>query len=389
MFNLGMFSNIISKKEIDSEKKEIQTIVAEEEIVLKQETFQPTSKDSLDDMYDYSKVIKDAILMQNKKNNKMFKSFSTSLNSKEIYFLDKVKDDKYMLFYTYIDVDKIENSLVLMILQIVKNEILLKLQTGSMAFNSVEILDYFQRKLDELIIEKNNSKLSILEFSNSVICFELDRRVFHFNTNGIVLKEMKDNHNVTYENKKSLNIEKEFKYLLTKDRNKGLNFQLDVKELQNDIVFSHDGVLSTGMLWHMQSLVEYSIENKPLMNRVLTISTSLMQNMINYAKSQNINSTTISSDGTIVIERVTSSNYKIFSKNIISLQDKEIIESKFQEILSLDELEIKKRSRLYRFEGGLGFYDMVRLSTNWEYNIKEINSERYIFEFNCNVAKNF
>ena len=120
-----------------------------------------------------------------------------------------------------------------------------------------------------------------------------------------------------------------------------------------------------------------------------TLVFELTQNMMNYSKSHNLNCRDIRPAGLINVFLGQDETYLVKSKNIISLEDKEKIEPKLIEIQSLDTAGIKKRYRELRKSGenthdkggGIGFYEIAKLTSNFRYNFIEINSEKFYFEF--------
>ncbi|NOQ30742.1 MAG: hypothetical protein GQ570_06435 [Helicobacteraceae bacterium] len=141
-------------------------------------------------------------------------------------------------------------------------------------------------------------------------------------------------------------------------------------------------------------IIETSIENMGMQSYISTIVIELMQNMMNYSKTDTLNSRAVEATGSIEVIKESEELFYVQSKNIISIDDKIKIEPKLIEIHSLDPDGIKKKYKELRKSGkdkhgkgaGIGFYEIAKLTQSIGYNFKEINKEKYIFEFKAIVV---
>ena len=108
---------------------------------------------------------------------------------------------------------------------------------------------------------------------------------------------------------------------------------------------------------------------------------------MNYSKDDKINSRDIVPAGAIEVQYVDKSYYEIISNNIISIDDKQKIEPKLIEIQTLDKAGIKKRYKELRRSGenthekggGIGMYEIAKISDGIEYEFRSINEDKYYF----------
>lgn len=185
---------------------------------------------------------------------------------------------------------------------------------------------------------------------------------------------------------------------------------MNIEEIKNivdkeGIVFlTYGGFLSQALIAGMTEALEREADSNDLSkgesNNIFTVFIELSQNMMNYSKSKKENSEEIAPEGLIVVGKAEENTYFIQSQNIVSSTDKEKIVPKLEEILVLDKEGIKKRYRELRRSGknthnkggGIGFYEIGKRSDKIEYNFKEINEDKYYFQFkayiNINKEKN-
>ena len=113
---------------------------------------------------------------------------------------------------------------------------------------------------------------------------------------------------------------------------------------------------------------------------------------MNYSKVNDEN-TQISQDGSIVVLKTHDNKYLINSQNIISLEDKDILEPILKDIQTLSESEVRTRYRELRRSGekthekggGIGFYEIAKLVSSIEYNFTTIDESNLTFELKCIV----
>ena len=179
------------------------------------------------------------------------------------------------------------------------------------------------------------------------------------------------------------------------DRNDDMTviaFEINEAAKGEDIILEYEGALTQGIISHNMDMIEHGIENIGMMGKVSTLAVELTQNMMNYSKSIDLGCRDIRPAGFIKIVRE-DDKYLVRSRNIVSVEDKEKVEPKLLEIQSLDASGIKKRYRELRKSGenthekggGIGFYEIAKLTKRIEFEFKMINKEKYYFHFEAVV----
>ena len=144
--------------------------------------------------------------------------------------------------------------------------------------------------------------------------------------------------------------------------------------------------------------IEAKITNMGTMGIISTITIECCQNMMNYSKNEEIGSRQIVPAGTIEVQHFVNEDsqyYKVIATNVVSIADKNKIEPKLIEIQGLDKAGIKKRYRELRRSGqnthekggGIGIYEIAKVSDNIEYKFTAINDDKYNFEIVSVVNK--
>jgi Family of unknown function (DUF6272) len=172
---------------------------------------------------------------------------------------------------------------------------------------------------------------------------------------------------------------------------------------KDGIVFlTYGGFLSQTLIVGMTEALEKEAEHNDISigesTDIFTIFIELAQNMMNYSKVAEESSTKNKSEGLIIVGRCDDEkrHYYILSQNVIALQDKEKIEPKLQEIITLNKEELKKRYRELRKSGrdthdkggGIGFYEIAKRSDGVEYSFTPINAQKYYFQFKAYININ-
>lgn len=171
---------------------------------------------------------------------------------------------------------------------------------------------------------------------------------------------------------------------------------------KDGIVFlSYGGFLSQALISAMAEALEkeaeYSDLNMGIANNIFTIFIELSQNMMNYSKTKNINHINNNkSEGLIIVGRDEEGNYYIHSQNIIATEDKNKIEPKLNEILTMDKEAIKQRYKELRRSGkdthgkggGIGFYEIAKRCDLIRFEFDQINEDRYYFNFRTTIKTN-
>lgn len=164
------------------------------------------------------------------------------------------------------------------------------------------------------------------------------------------------------------------------------------------IVFlTYGGFLSQALIAGMTEALEKEVENNDInmgdSSNIFTIFIEIAQNMMNYSKEKNINAKGNKAEGLIIVGKDTENNYYIHSQNIIALEDKEKIEPKLVEVLTLTKDEIKQRYKELRRSGanthgrggGIGFYEIAKRCEEIKYEFRQINEERFYFNLKATI----
>lgn len=174
----------------------------------------------------------------------------------------------------------------------------------------------------------------------------------------------------------------------------------DIKILaqKEGIVFlTYGGFLSQTLITGMTEILEKEAEVNDLSmgfsTNIFTVFIEIAQNMMNYSSAINENITGSKSEGIIIVGKKNDDLFYIDSQNIVSQQDKDIIENKLLEISSLDRSGIKKRYRELRRSGkdthgkgaGIGFYEIAKRSSSLCYDFVPIDNGMYTFYFETTI----
>jgi len=163
---------------------------------------------------------------------------------------------------------------------------------------------------------------------------------------------------------------------------------------ENGIIFlNYGGFLSQSILVSMTEALEkeatFNNLDLNMSNKILTIFIELMQNMMNYSKSSNIEESQ-KSQGLIFVIRDKNNDYQIHTQNIVSKEDKEKLTKILEEIQQMDRDEIKKKYRELRRNGknshekggGIGFFEIAKKCDKINFEFEKINDQRYYFHLN-------
>lgn len=163
---------------------------------------------------------------------------------------------------------------------------------------------------------------------------------------------------------------------------------------QDGIIFlTYGGFLTQTLISGMTEALEQEAQDNALnmgvANNIFTIFIELSQNVMNYSKSKNKDCKEIKSEGLIVVGKDDDLNYYLHSQNIIAKEDKEKIEPKLNEIVTMSKDDLKKRYRELRRSGrdahekggGIGFYEIAKRSDSVNFEFKEINESKFYFHF--------
>jgi len=152
-------------------------------------------------------------------------------------------------------------------------------------------------------------------------------------------------------------------------------------------IVKYEGVMTQNVIAATMDNLEVKITDMSMLGIISTITIEYCQNMMNYSKDEKIGSKEIVPAGAIEIQYINNDYYDVIATNIVSKEDKEKIEPKLKEIELLDKAGIKKRYRELRRSGqnthekggGIGLYEIAKVSNNIEYSFIPINEDKYQF----------
>jgi len=178
-----------------------------------------------------------------------------------------------------------------------------------------------------------------------------------------------------------------------------IGFEIGEKsEYQEDVVVEivkYEGVMTQNVIATCMDNIEAKITDMNLIGTISTITIENCQNMMNYSKNAEIGDKQIVGDGTIEVQHINEDYYHIIASNVLSKEDKEKIEPKLKEIQSLDKQGIRKRYRELRKSGvnahekggGIGIYEIAKVSESIEYEFNAINEDKYTYILKSIVRK--
>jgi len=170
-----------------------------------------------------------------------------------------------------------------------------------------------------------------------------------------------------------------------------IGFEIDAKSnfIEDTIeeIVKYEGVMTQNVIATAMDNIEVKITNMGLVGTISTITIEYCQNMMNYSKNEEKDSRQIVPAGTIEVQYINSTYYEIIATNIVSIDDKNKIEPKLLEIQSLDKAGIKNKYKELRRSGknthekggGIGMYEIAKVSDSIEYSFTSINEDKYYF----------
>ena len=191
-----------------------------------------------------------------------------------------------------------------------------------------------------------------------------------------------------------LNIMEYENEIVNNDRNDDMTvigFEIGEKSniVENSVedIVKYEGVMTQNVISATMDNIEAKINNIGMIGNISTITIEYCQNIMHYSKNEEIASRKIVPAGTIEVQYIDNNYYKILAKNIISIDDREKLEPKLKEIQSLDKAGIKKRYRELRKSGknthekggGIGIYEIAKVSSYIEYEFISINEDKDYF----------
>ena len=149
-----------------------------------------------------------------------------------------------------------------------------------------------------------------------------------------------------------------------------------LKELEKeDILFlNYGGVFTQTLVVALSDILEKELEDDKLdmttFSKLIIIFVEISQNIMKYSDT--------SEKGLIAVVNLQDS-FKIIGANVITNKQKEIIQSRLEEIKSLNKEELRKKYKEIRKSGrhthekggGIGFYEIAKKSDDIEYEFIE------------------
>ena len=212
---------------------------------------------------------------------------------------------------------------------------------------------------------------------------------------------IKEHHAKTMNEKKEIFIDEMAIYenmIENNDRNDDMTviaFEIGAKSTNKILynILKYSGELTQGIIAHGMEIIETKIQDLGMMGKIATISVELLQNMMKYSKSDKLGCREIVPVGSLNVLKDEDGTYYLNAKNIMSIEDKLKVEPKLIEIKALDSSALKKRYRELRKSGenthekggGIGFYEIAKQLSSFEYSFISINDEKFYFEYNAVV----
>jgi PAS domain S-box-containing protein len=152
-------------------------------------------------------------------------------------------------------------------------------------------------------------------------------------------------------------------------------------------ITKYEGLITQAVLANCLDSIEVQVSDMNTLSKLSVIVIEYCQNIINYGKNEELDNYEINSIGEIDVRYINDKNYELISINTVSLEDKQKIKPKLQEIQSLDKQALKKRYRELRKSGqnthekggGIGMYEIAKISDSVEYEFTPINKDKYTF----------
>ncbi len=152
-------------------------------------------------------------------------------------------------------------------------------------------------------------------------------------------------------------------------------------------ILKYEGQMTQNAIAACMDNIEVKIIDLGMKTIISTITIEYCQNMMNYSTNSEAGSRQIVPAGEIEIQNIDNQYFEIMATNIISIEDKEKIEPKLIEVKTLDSEGIKERYReprksgenTHKRGGGIGMYEIAKISDSIEYRFKAINDDKYYF----------
>jgi hypothetical protein len=165
---------------------------------------------------------------------------------------------------------------------------------------------------------------------------------------------------------------------------------------EEQIIFlTYGGTFTQSLIAGMTGVLEKEIEEDELSmatsNKIFVVFIELAQNIMNYSKKLK-ESHHFDPKGLIFVGK-REHHYFVCGQNIITKEDKQLIEAKLNKIVTMDDAELKQCYREIRRSGkeshekgsGLGFYEVARKVETLEFSFEEIDPDRYYFKICASI----
>ena len=172
----------------------------------------------------------------------------------------------------------------------------------------------------------------------------------------------------------------------------------DLVDKDGIVFISYGGILTQSLISAMTEALEKEADQNNIglgiSSNIFTVFIELSQNMMNYSKSSNESCRDIVPGGLIVVSKSEDrKSYFIDSQNIISIDDRDKIEPKLKEILTLDKDGLKQRYKELRRSGrdkhqkggGIGLYEIAKRCDSISYEFNKINEDKYYFHIKTKI----
>jgi len=209
---------------------------------------------------------------------------------------------------------------------------------------------------------------------------------------------IQENYTKPMSEQKSIFINEMRKYenmIINNDRNDDITLIALEIDKNDEIILEYTGELNQKIITQQVQELENKIDNINLLAKISTIIIELLQNMMNYSKSNEEDDINIVPSGNLKIVKRANGTYQIKAINIVSNEDKNKIDKRLKEIQNLDEKSIKQKYKELRRSGkdkhsvgaGIGFYEIAKLSYNIEFRFEKINNKKQKFIQKYEVQK--
>lgn len=157
--------------------------------------------------------------------------------------------------------------------------------------------------------------------------------------------------------------------------------------------------LTQTLISSMTDMLEKEAESRGFgisgISGVYTVFIELAQNIMNYSKVRAGDSSEYKPEGLIWVGRDKDEQiYYVQSRNVIDIKDKEKMEAKLMELVTMDSDAVKLRYRELRKNGrdahqkggGIGFYEVAKRATHLSYQFIAISENKFYFDFRVDIS---